>query len=82
MWDMLDSVFSAIGRGGKVIDTEAEKWEVQSRTELQALKYIVTKPEVLEKIAKKVEKDLLKGTDVEDETHNPFAALRTEKEGQ
>jgi len=80
MWEMLDNVFNAIGRGGKVIDLSMEKTEMKVSVEVAAIKQVLTEPDVLEGILAKTRKDYLKDLGTTSDEFNPFAALRVEKE--
>jgi len=81
MWEMLERVFSMIGRGGHVGDLFMEEIEIEQEVKVQALKHNLKDPEVLEAFIKKSKKALLKGADANSEEFDPFAILRTEKEG-
>jgi len=82
MWEMLDNIFTAVGRGGRVVDLEMEKIEVKAVVEVQAIKSVLTEPETLEAILTKTRKDFGKDYGVRSDEFDPFIALRVAKEGK
>jgi len=80
MWDMLDNVFTAIGRGGRVVDLYAEEVEIKQEVSVQALKHNLKDPEVLAAIIAKNKKELLKDANARGEEFDHFEALRLGEE--